>query len=391
MIDFSLTEEQKMLRDTIKRFVREEVLPKAYELDSKVMPQDCFSWEIIEKLSGLGIRTFMLSGEDQFLNAATSLIMLEELAFGDMGIATVLGQTWKVSRLIMKYGSEKQKNDFLARFQSDPRFLLAIAITEPDFSSDYILPYGKSRGPAFSAGKNKNGWILNGAKHFIGNGGAASLYVVFARTKKGADFRTGITAFLVPKNAAGFNIGGIHNKLGNRLVLNSELVFENCLLPLDSHLGEVNRGYEVLTNFFPLSSAYSGIRAVGLGRRIYEESVRWAKDRVQGGQPIIKHQAVGIMLSEMKMLIDAARAYAWQAAWISENREYADQTYIPLSNVFASRMAMRVAELALEVHGGYGTMKGCVIEKLFRDAAMCLHADGANNTLLLKALGHIET
>lgn len=390
MISFSLTQEQKELKDSVRNFVRKEIMPKTLALDHKTNPRDCFSWKIIEKLSALGLRTFMLPEKESPADALTSIILLEELAYGDIGIAIALGQTWKVFRLIMRHGTPAQKEKFLADFSSDSRFLLAIAITEPDFSSDYILPYEKSNGPALMAKFYGNGWHLNGTKHFIANGAAASLYAVFARTKRAGDFRHGTTAFLVPQNAPGFKIGRVHDKSGKRLIMNAELVFDNCALPPENRLGGLNHGYEILTGFFPLSNAYAGAEAIGLARRIYDESVKWAKVRIQGGKPIIRHQAVGVMLSEMKMMIDASRAYVWQTAWSSETPEDFDPTLVPLANVFTSRMVMRVAELALEIHGGYGMMREMEIEKLFRDAAMCLHSDGANNTLLLKALEFIK-
>jgi len=390
MIGFSLTQEQKELKDSVRNFVRKEIMPKTLVLDHKTNPEDCFSWEIIGKLSALGLRTFMLPAKESPADALTSIILLEELAYGDIGIAIALGQTWKVTRLTMKHGTPVQKEKFLADFYSDTRFLLAIAITEPDFSSDYILPYGKSGGPGLAANFHGDFWRLNGTKHFIANGGTASLYAVFAKTKRSKDFRNGTTAFLVPRNSPGFSIGRIHDKSGKRLITNAELIFNNCYVPVENQLGDLHRGYEILTNFFPLSNAYAGAEAIGLARRIYDESVKWAKVRVQGGKPIIGHQSVGVMLSEMKMLIDASRAYVWQTAWSAETPEYFDPTFIPLANVFTSRMVMRVAELALEIHGGYGMMREMEIEKLFRDAAMCLHSDGANNTLLLKALDFIK-
>lgn len=390
MIGFSLTQEQKELKDSMRNFVRKEIMPKTLALDHKVAPRDCFSWEIVEKLSALGLRTFMLPEKESPADALTSIILLEELAYGDIGIAIALGQTWKVTRLIMRHGTPAQKEKFLVDFSSDPRFLLAIAITEPDFSSDYILPYAQSGGPGLMATRHKNYWHLNGTKHFIANGGAASLYAVFARTKYAKDFRNGTTAFLVPQNAPGFRIARIHDKSGKRLIMNAELIFDNCTLPPESQFGGFDQGYKILSGFFPLSNAYAGAEAIGLARRIYDESVKWAKVRVQGGKPIIGHQAVGVMLSEMKMLIDASRAYVWQTAWSAETPEYFDPTFVPLANVFTSRMVMRVAELALEIHGGYGMMREMEIEKLFRDAAMCLHSDGANNTLLLKALDFIK-
>lgn len=390
----ALTPEQRQLRDVVREFVRRCVIPVAAELDSRADPQDCFSWEIVEEASRLGLRTLTLAKEygGAGADSLTTAVVIEELAKGDLGVAVIFAQTLKIAQTLQQACTEEQKRRYLSAFRDDPRFLLAIAITEPDTSSNYIIPYNDPAAPfRTTATRRGGGWVLNGRKVFISNGNRASLYLVFAQTERGRGLADGCTCFLVERGTPGFSYGTVHNKMGERLVNNAELIFEDCFVP-DSHVvGHVGRGFDVLVQFFPASNAYAAASVLGVAQAAYERAVQWARQRVQGGRPLIQHDLVAAELARMRMWIDAARAYTYHAAWAADHREQGwDPTLGALPKVLASEVAWRVVTTAMELHGGYGYMRETGLEKLVRDAAAFLHSDGANRSLLLKAARFIR-
>ena len=386
--------EQQDILKTIHKFVEKVVTPVAAELDQLPNPEDCFSWEIVEKASEVGIRTLTLSEEYGGLGAdsLTTAMVIEELAKGDLGVAVVFAQTLKLVQTLQKAATEEQKGRFLPRFRDDPHFLLAIGITEPETSSNYIIPYNDPTAPYLTtAVRREGGWSINGMKHFISNGNRASLYLVFAQTERGKSLVEGSTCFLVERGTPGFSIGHVHNKMGERLANNAELIFNDCFVPEENVLGEVGQGFNVLATFFPASNAYAAASVLGVAETAYTRALEWTRTRVQGGRHLIEHDGIAVELAEMRMLLDAARAYIYTAAWAADHPEDGwDPTMGALPKVFASRVAWNVVTRALELHGGYGYMRETGIEKLVRDAAAFLHSDGANRSLLLKAARFIR-
>lgn len=388
MVDFALTDEQIMLRDLARRFVAEEVRPRAAALDAEADPAACFSWAIVERASAIGLRTLTLDAAygGAGADSLTTALLVEELAVGDLGVSVIFAQTWKILQTLQRVCTPDQRERYLPQFRDDPRCLLAIGITEPTFSSDYIIPYDDpGAGPHVMAERRGDSWELNGAKHFISNGNRAGLYLIFARTDRTKGVREGMTAFLVPREAPGFTLGPVHDKMGERLVNNAELLFNECRVPAADMVGRPGEGFSLLARFFPASNAYAAASVIGVARAAYERSVQWARTRVQGGRSLIEHQTVATMLAEMRMAIDASRAYAWRAAWAADHPEQWDATLGALPKVQAAEAAWRVTRLALEIHGGHGYMRESGVEKLVRDAAAFLHSDGANASLKLKA------
>lgn len=378
-----------------RQFAEEVVRPRAEELDRRPDPVDCFSWEIVERGDAFGLRTLTLdpayggAGADTL----TTAMVIEELARADLGVAVVFAQTLKIIQALQKAATPAQKERFLPRFREDPRFLLAIGITEPETSSNYIIPYDHPEAPfRTTATRVRGGWMLNGRKHFISNGNRARLYLVFAQTRPGVSLVEGSTCFLVEEGTPGFTIGRVHDKLGERFTNNAELIFRDCFIPDENVLGEVDGGFEVLARFFPASNAYAAASVLGVAEEAYERALRWTRTRVQGGRSLIEHDLIAATLAEMKMWLDAARAYVYQAAWAADHPEAWDPTLGALPKVLASRVAWKVVTTAFELHGGYAFMRdmGTGMEKLLRDTATFLHSDGANRSLLLKAARFIR-
>ena len=373
------------------RFGAEVVAPVAAELDARPNPEDCFSWEIVEAASAAGLRTATLSPEHggAGIDSLTTARVVEELGRADLGVSVVIAQTLKIAQTLQQAASPEQRDRFVPKFAADPRFLLAIGITEPENASNYFIPYPEDF--RTTATKVPHGWVLNGKKHFISNGNVASLYLLFAQTDPGRGLVEGSTCFLVERPTEGFSIGKVHDKMGERLANNAELLFDDCFVPDENVLGEVGRGFDVLTTFFPASNAYAAASVLGVASAAYDRSVAWTSRRYQGGAYLIEHDSVAADLARMRMLIDAARAYLRQAARAADHRDTEwDPTMGALPKVFASETAWEVVTTTLSLHGGHGYMKEAGIEKLVRDAAAFLHSDGANRTLLLKAARFIR-
>ena len=227
-------------------------------------------------------------------------------------------------------------------------------------------------------------------KHFISNGNRASLYLLFAQTEKGKGLASGASCFLVERDMPGFSIGRVHDKMGERLANNAELIFEDCFIPDANVVGEVGNGFQVLVDFFPQSNAYAAATVLGVAETAWGRAVEWAKTRVQGGKKLIEHDGIAADLAECRMLLDVTRTYIHRACWAADHKDQGwDPTFGSLPKVIASQAAWKTVTLCSEIHGGSGFMKDIGFEKLIRDAAAFLHSDGVNRTLLLKAAKHM--
>ena len=383
---FITTEFQRAILQTVTRFVEAEIKPRAAELDAMQDPEKSWSWEIIEAAHAAGIRTMTLDEKlgGLGIDSTTTSMVLEELAKGDIGISIAIGQNLKMIQVMQKALKSEQQARVLPLFAADPRGMLAIGITEPDNGSNFFIPYPTPFHT--SARKVDGGWIVNGMKHFINNGNRASWYFIIAQTEKGRPMAEASTCFLVERDQPGFTIGRVHDKMGERLANNAELIFQDCFIPDESVVGKINGGFDILAEFFPQSNAYAGSAHLGVAVALYEKAVQWAKVRVQGGKPLIEHDGIRAQLAEMRMLLDATRSYMHRACWLADHREKGwDRTLGVFPKAMASQVAWKLATWCLEIHGGHGYMKESGVEKLVRDAASALHGDGVNRTLFLKA------
>ena len=383
---FILNEDQRAILETVARFVKDEVTPRASALDANQDPEKCFSWEIIEKAHEAGIRTLTLAEKwgGFGANSLTTAMVVEELAKGDMGVSVIMAQTFKIAQLMQKALNTEQQARILPGFAKDPRGLLAIGMTEPGNGSDKHT----SHPVAFrtNARKARGGWIVDGMKHFISNGNRASHYLVMVQTDKAKTMADGATVFLVERDRPGFTIGRVHDKMGERLANNAELIFQDCFVPDENVVGLVDQGSNVFAEFSPQSNAYAGATVLGVAVALHRKAIEWARLRVQGGKPLIEHDGIRAQLAEMRMLIDASRSYIHRACWLADHKEHGwDRTLGALPKAMASQAAWKIATWCLEIHGGYGYMKETGVEKLVRDAAAFLHSDGVNRTLFLSA------
>ena len=383
---FIMNADQRAILETVARFVEEEVTPRAAALDADPDPAKGFSWEIVEKAHEVGIRTMTRSEQWGGLgtDSLTTAMVIEELGKGDIGVAVIFAQTLKIAQIMQKALNAEQQARVLPKFAADPRGMLAIGITEPDNASNYFLSHPTPF--RTSAQKTAGGWVVNGMKHFISNGNRASFYLLFVQTEKGKPMNEGATCFLVERDRPGFTIGRVHDKMGERLANNAELVFQDCFIPDENVVGKVGNGFKLLGEFLPHSNAYAGATILGVAGALHRKAIEWAKVRVQGGKPLIEHDGIRAQLAEMRMLIDASRSYVHRACWLADHQEHGwDKTLGALPKAMASQAAWKIATWTMEIHGGHGYMKEFGVEKLVRDAAAFLHSDGVNRTLFLKA------
>jgi alkylation response protein AidB-like acyl-CoA dehydrogenase len=390
MVDFKLTEQQIMLRDMARKFAQEEMVPIRAELDREPDPKKGFSWELLRKADKVGLRTLSLKEEDGGIEAdiITRCVVGEELATGDLGFAVCLDQIWKISGAIVKLCNEEQQKRFIPMFRDDPECILSICITEPSGGSNYMPPMERKETIQTRAELKDGQWVLNGSKVFISNAGLSKIYLVFAMTDPDKDFYERFSAFLVTSDSPGFSIGKTEDKMGQRLVWNSTVNFDDCTIPENNLVGRRGGGMPDVLRFLAEegSNIQAGATVLGTARAAYEAAVEHAKERFIGGKIMIHHQLTHHKLASMKMRLDAARAYLYRAAYnIDSPDEENDYSMAPMAKAFAANTSFDVAKEALELFGAYGYMKDYPMEKYLRDAASFLHSDGVNDVLLIRA------
>ncbi|MEK6709672.1 MAG: acyl-CoA dehydrogenase family protein [Nitrospinota bacterium] len=385
-MEFTLTDAQKAVQQLARDFAKREVEPVAAELDREPDWQKRMPWGLVEKASAVGLRQLPYPEEygGGGADVLTSCLAGEELAVGDLGSAVNLDQTWKLAH-ILDHMDPSLKDTWLRRLCAGPRFLTAICITEPGCGSDHQGLYDDPSIALYTRAERRNGkWVINGMKHYISNGPVASLYVVAARTDKAKKLREGLTGFLVPRDTPGLSIGKVHEKIGQRLSMNSELIFRDVEVP-DSHviLG-VGKMFEVRGRLLACGKPEAAANCVGVGRAAFEKALAHARERVQGGKPIVEHQAVATMLADMATNLDIARTMVWRCAWAVNHQNPYDFTLGWKVKIFASETAFNCARWGMEILGGAGIMQEAPMEKLLRDASTFLHSDGTNQVLRLR-------
>ncbi|MFC1860789.1 acyl-CoA dehydrogenase family protein [Chloroflexota bacterium] len=387
-MDFRLTEEQVMLQRTMREFAQKEVKPLSREYDAKVDPEDCFCWELVDKATELGVRTMAFSTQygGGGLNMLSQAIILEELGAGDLGLSTLFAQHVNYVAEIESLCSKEQKDEFIPKIMEDDRFFIAQGLTEPDHGTDNQLPYD-APGAALSTTAVRKGdeYIINGEKQFITNAGISKLYIIIARTNKEVGVTKGASMFLVPHDTPGFTVGKAHNKLGRRILMNRELIFEDARVPAKYLVGKENGAFAMLLSQRP-ALLNSAAALLGCSRTMYEDALEYARNRVQGGIPIIGHATVGVKLAEMRMKLEAAKVFLWRCAWSYDNQFEYDRKMNFLAKAFINEVALTVLNHAVDVFGGMATEKTLPLEKYLRDVYTTLHAYGNPHMNLIKGM-----
>ena len=387
-MDFTLSEEQQQWRALAREFAEKTIRPDAQRRDRLPTAAERIPWDWIREADRLGFRT--LGVPKQFGGAGADILTLclvgEELAAGDLGFAVIMDQCWKMAHILSDAMTPEQQRKFIPPFVKDPEATFAIGFTESGAGSDH-QGYYDSPDIDFrtTAVRDGDSWVINGSKRYVSNGCMAKLYFVVTRTDPKKTLREGGSVFIVPSDTSGFRAGFFHEKSSQRLATNGTFHFENCRVPAANLLGGEGLMSRLRAEYMPGSKAEAASTALGVGRAAYEYAMQYAKERVQGGRPIVELQAVAMMLAQMAMKIDAARTQIWRAAWLADRRQPEARTLGLLAKVNASEAAFEACRLAAEILGGAAIMHDHPVEKYLRDAASFLHSDGTNQVCLLRA------
>jgi acyl-CoA dehydrogenase len=387
MVDFTLTDEQRNLRDMAHDFAVKEIRPVAWEYDRDgTWPQD-----IVEKAWDVGLMNSHIPEEYGGAGAGylDGCLIEEELSWGCSGIQTSLGCNGLATAPVILGGSEEVKKEYLGRLTEAP-LLASFCLTEPDAGSDVS-------GMRSTAVRQADRYVINGSKCFITNGGYANWYTVYAKTDKDAGHR-GISAFVVPRDA-GVVVDKKEDKLGQRASNTATISFNDVEIPAENILGEENHGFKLAMMTLDRTRPGVAAMATGIARAAFEFAVEYSKERVQFGVPIAMHQGVQFMIADMATDIEAARLLTWKSAVMLDNGER--NTLISShAKRFAADAAMKVATDAVQIYGGYGFIKDYPVEKLFRDAKIMQLYEGtsqiqrlviARETLLPRRIEAAET
>ena len=392
-MDFRLNETQEALRAMAREFAEREIKPIALERDRMTLRDaDVFSWDIVKKGSALGLRTLAVPQEHGGGGAdrVTQVLVMEEMSRADAGISKTFSQNWKWTPILTQLMTPDQRNHFLPLFVDNPTCLLAMGQTEPGAGSDNVIPYdAPGAGLMLRAERDGDHYILNGVKHYIANGGVATLYFIVARTGPSVGVSRGSTLFVVPADTPGFRVGRRHEKMGFRFYQQAELILENCRVPAFHRIGAENSAYALKqTRLMAFDNLEIGTTVLGVAQAAYEAALEYAKGRVQGGQPIIRHQAIALMLGDMRMRLEAARSYLYRVAWHMDTDTPMDREARIMVKTFCVETAVAVTQAAVEIFGGSGIMKEGPVEKYLRDAAVFIHL-GASRAHRLRAMQHL--
>src|SRR6476619_3713663 len=391
--DRGLSEELRMMRQSCRDFVDEVVLPfikKNWKNEWSMVPEDRLPPHILEEAEKIGIRTLGVPEEfggvelEKGTEVKTFALVAEELARGDSGLADKMVQNWKVSVLLRQFAPKHLQEKGFKRLVAEPQFLMAHCLTEPRGASDRWLPYNVPEAAMQTkAVKTNGGWVINGRKQFISNGYDASLYVVYANTNQKVGMLQGTSSFLVPRETKGFTVARCNERLGCRFMNNGEMVFEDMFVP-DDHLLVENSALGSAGVYFRPGKIIQAAKNLGVGVRAFEAKADYVQNYVQGGKILIKHQAVALRLADMATRIEAVRALLDRASQAVDDNAADADALCNMVKVFASEEIMKVAQHAMELHGGNGVMLDFGVEKIIRGAAIFLHMDATADISKMK-------
>jgi butyryl-CoA dehydrogenase len=366
-MDYLLTEEQIMIRDLARQIAVEKIVPVRAELDEqnkyprdimKAMAQaDLFALFIPEEYGGLGKKSLELC------------ITVEELSKACLGVATTYASSALGTYPILLYGSEEQKKKFLPDVASG-KSLVAFGLTEANAGSD-------ASGIQTTAKLEGNEYVLNGTKQWITNGGEAELYTIIAITDRSKGPR-GASAFIVEKGTPGFTFGKKENKMGIRASSTTELIFNNCRIPKENLISKQGMGFIIAMKTLDSSRTGVGAMGVGVAQGAIDESIAFAKNRVQFGQPITSFQAIQHMFADMQTQTEAARSLVYSVARFIDSGAKDFSRASAMAKLFGTDVSMKVTTDAVQIMGGSGYMKEYPVEKMMRDAKILQIFEGAN-------------
>jgi len=356
-----------MIKDLARQIAEEKIVPVREELDEK----EEFPWEIMNVLAQSDLFGLFISEEYGGLGKGCLELSLavEELSRACLGVATTYAANALGTYPMILFGNEQQKKTYLPDIAAGKR-LVAFGLTEANAGSD-------AAGIQTTAKLEGNEYVLNGTKQWITNGGEAEIYTIIALTDKSKGAR-GASAFIVEKGTPGFQFGKNEKKMGIRTSATRELIFDNCRIPKNNIIGKEGLGFIIAMRTLDNARAGVGAQGVGVAQGAFEEAVKFARQRVQFGHPIISFQAIQHMLADMATEIEAARALVYAVARYADSGVKDFTKDSAMAKVFATDMAMRVTTNAVQVMGGAGYMREYPVEKMMRDAKILQIYEGTN-------------
>ena len=369
-LEYFLSEQQQTIRDLARRIAEERILPVRAELDEA----EEFPWLIMKDIADADLFRVFLPEEYEGLGGGCLelCLVIEEIS----RVCSAIAVTYAASALgcltLLEYGTDAQKQKYLPDIASGKR-LAAFALTESTAGSD-------ASAIKTTAEKVDGGYVLNGTKQFITNGGEAEIYTVIVLTDKTRGAR-GASAILVEKDTPGFSFGKKEKKMGIRASSTRELVFRDCLVPEENIIGKPGMGFISAMKLFDRSRPGIGAQALGIAQGALEAAVDYTRQRIQFGQPLISLSVVQDILADMATQVEAARALVYAAARTVDSgaKNFTEES--AMAKVFASDMAMKVTTDAVQICGGAGYMKDYPIEKMMRDAKITQIYEGSNQVL----------
>jgi alkylation response protein AidB-like acyl-CoA dehydrogenase len=366
-MDYLLTEDQTVIRDTCRQIAQEKIKPvRAHHDETGEFP-----WEIVKVLAQAGV--FGLHIPENYGGFGGGVLEMaiatEELSRACGGIALCFAASSLGSFPILLFGTEEQKQRYIPPLAAGEK-LAAFALTEAGAGSD-------ASAIQTTATKDGDFYVLNGTKQWITNGGEAEIYTVIAMTNKAKGSR-GATAFIIEKGTEGFSFGKKEDKMGIRGSTTRELVFSDCRIPRENVLGKEGQGFIITMRTFDYTRPGVASQAVGIAQGALDEAVAYAHQRVQFGKPISSFQGIQFMLADMATQLEAARALVYSAARMIDSGTKNFSKESAMAKVFASDVAMKVTTDAVQVLGGYGYMKEYPVEKMMRDAKITQIYEGTN-------------
>jgi acyl-CoA dehydrogenase len=365
LVDFTLTDEQKDLRELAHNFAEKEIRPVAWDYDRDgTWPQ-----EIINKAWEVGLMNVHVAEAygGPGLDHLSGCLIEEELGWGCSGIGTTLMANGLASAPLFIGGSEEIQKKYLTMLTEEPK-LASFCLTEPDAGSDVS-------GMRTTAVRKGDKYVINGSKCFITNGGYADWYTVYAKTDKDAGHR-GISAFVVPKDDT-VTVDKKEDKLGQRASNTATITFNETEVPAENLLGEENHGFKLAMQTLDFTRPGVAGLAVGIARAAFEFASEYSKERVQFGVPIAMHQAVAFMIADMATKVEAGRLLTWKSAVLLDQGQR-NTLVASHAKRFAADSAMEVTIDAVQVYGGYGFIKEYPVEKLMRDAKIMQLYEGTS-------------
>ena len=378
-MDFDLTDEQHLVRDTARTFTDREIVPRARENDRN----HHFDLDLIAKMAEQGYLGAIVPREygGAGLDYLTYGLIVEEVGRGCSAMRTVISvQTSLVCSAILRWGTEEQKQKYLPRLCSG-EWLGCFGLTEPDTGSDAANQKTRAR-------RNDGGWVLNGNKMWISMGNHAKLALIFAQTDPELAHR-GIGCFLVETGHPGFSSQEIHGKMGLHGSDTASLALDDVEVPEDALMGQVGDGFKIAMSALDSGRYSVASGCVGICQGSLDASVDYAKEREQFGRPIGSFQLVQAMIAEMRVMTDAARMLVWRAAFLKDQGR-PSTTETSIAKLYATEAAQQCSHLAIQVHGGSGYVDDHPVERYYRDVRVTTLYEGTSQIQKL-IIGRAET